>query len=73
MKTIFSGKIKQAIYISAIALLFSFGILAQSNTGTITGQVQDANGAAIPNATVTVTNTGTNESRTVTNQFGWLL
>lgn len=66
MKRVFSGKIKLAGCIFATVLFFAFGVFAQSNTGTIIGQVQDSNGAAIPNATVTVTNLGTNESRTVT-------
>lgn len=62
-----TGKtIKQAGSLIAIILIFTFGIFAQSNTGTITGQVQDTNGASVPSATVTVTNVGTNETRTVT-------
>ncbi len=57
--------IKQAGFLWAIVLFLTVGVFAQSNTGTITGQVQDANGAIVPNATVTVTNVGTNESKTV--------
>lgn len=72
MKDIISGKIKQAGYILAVVLFFAMSTFAQSNTGTITGQVQDANGAIIPGATVTVTNLGTNDSRTVqTNDDGF--
>jgi hypothetical protein len=37
---------------------------AQSPTGTVQGTVLDSSGAAIPNATVTITNTQTNETRT---------
>ena len=51
---------------AAAALVLSIGIFAQSNTGTITGTVQDANGAAVPNASVKLTNIGTNETKTVT-------
>jgi hypothetical protein len=66
------NKIKQAGSLLAIAALFALGVFAQSNTGTITGQIQDSSGATIPNATVTVTNLGTNESRTVqTNAEGF--
>lgn len=64
--------IKQAGYIFIFALFFAANIFAQSNTGTITGQVLDVNGAIVPNATVVVTNVGTNESRTVqTNEDGF--
>lgn len=64
--------IKQAGSFIALILIFTFGVFAQSNTGTITGQVEDANGAAVPNASVKVTNVGTNETRTVqTNENGF--
>ncbi len=65
MKNLFGSKIKQAIYILGITLFLSIGIFAQSNTGSITGVVKDTNGAVVANATVVVTNAGTNESRTV--------
>src|ERR1035437_3015483 len=39
---------------------------AQSSTGTIQGTVADAQGAVIPNASVTITNQGTNRAMTVT-------
>jgi hypothetical protein len=38
--------------------------LAQSPTGTIRGTILDSSGAVIPNATVTITNTQTNEAKT---------
>ena len=59
------SKIKQLCYLTVVLLLTTVASFAQSNTGTITGQVQDQNGAVVPNATVTVTNLGTNESRNV--------
>ena len=40
--------------------------ISQSNTGTIVGTATDDSGAAIPGATVTATDLGTGEARTVT-------
>ena len=53
-----------------LTLFIAVGARAQS-TGSITGTVSDASGAAIPDAAVTLTNTGTTQSRTVqTNASG---
>jgi hypothetical protein len=65
-------RIERLTFLLAIVLMVSALAFGQSNTGTITGQVSDTNGAVVPNATVTVTNLGTNESRTVqTNDQGF--
>src|SRR5262247_390077 len=41
-------------------------VCAQTNRGGISGTVSDKNGGVIPNATVTVTNSGTNQSQKLT-------
>src|SRR6185295_20322407 len=52
-------------------LTLALGAFAQVQNGTFTGEVTDPSGAAIPNAKVTVTNTGTNLTQSVTtNQAG---
>ena len=43
--------------------LLSAPALAQTPTGSLQGVVADSTGAVIPNATVTVTNTGTNQTK----------
>ena len=56
-------------FIAAVAIALIIGIgqtFAQSTTtGGINGKVTDPQGAIVPNATVTVTNTGTNSVVTV--------
>ncbi len=72
MKNLLHQKFMQAFSILTIVLFLSHGIFAQSNTGSITGVVSDQNGAVVPNASVTVTNVGTNDARTVqTNTDGF--
>jgi hypothetical protein len=59
------NKITRAVSLTCIVVFLAISLAAQSNTGSITGVITDPNGAVIPNATVTVTNQGTNEKRTV--------
>ncbi|HYW72632.1 MAG TPA: carboxypeptidase-like regulatory domain-containing protein, partial [Pyrinomonadaceae bacterium] len=48
----------------AMCLLFTGSVLAQS-TASIQGNITDATGASIPNATVSIKNQGTGEERTI--------
>ncbi|MDQ2921871.1 MAG: TonB-dependent receptor [Acidobacteriota bacterium] len=53
-------------FLLAVAIcVFSVGAAAQGFRATITGRATDESGAIVPNAKITVTNVGTNESRTV--------
>ncbi|HYJ45329.1 MAG TPA: carboxypeptidase-like regulatory domain-containing protein, partial [Pyrinomonadaceae bacterium] len=54
------------IQILAFVFLCAVIALGQTNKGGISGTVIDANGAAVPGATVTVTNLGTNQTSTAT-------
>jgi outer membrane receptor protein involved in Fe transport len=54
------------IQILALVCICAVVALGQTNKGGISGTVIDPNGAAVPGATVTVTNLGTNQSSTVT-------
>ena len=56
----------KSISILIVVLFCSTVTLAQTNKGGISGTIVDQNGASIPNATVTVTNLGTNKALTVT-------
>ncbi len=56
----------RGVWVLSFALLCAAFVLGQTNRGSISGTVTDSNGAAIPSAKVTVTNTGTNQSVTVT-------
>ena len=52
--------------IAFLCILATIGLNAQTTTGTILGQVSDPQGAAIPNVLVTVTNTLTGETHSIT-------
>ena len=56
------------IRVLAAVLLFSAAAFAQTNKGGLSGTVMDQNGAAIPGATVTVTNVGTGQKQTLTTE-----
>src|SRR6201999_1512886 len=45
-------------------LLLAAGTVTAQTSGIILGHVSDPSGAAVPDATITLTNTGTNTSRT---------
>src|SRR6266481_5582513 len=59
-----SKQIGTTLILLFVLAVFATEALAQSNTGSISGVVQDQGGAVIPYATITVTNVGTNETRT---------
>src|SRR5579863_3960532 len=46
--------LKRCLLVSGVALVMGAALLAQ-NTGTLKGQVTDQSGAAVPNASVTLT------------------
>src|ERR1044071_9715765 len=56
----------RAILIVAVIFILSIIVVAQTNKGGISGTVVDPNGAAVPGASVTITNLGTGQKTTVT-------
>ena len=55
----------------ALILVFAMPVLAQTNTGIISGRVTDPTGAVVPNAQITVTQTETNvDAASETNSDG---
>lgn len=55
----------KAAFLLAGIFLLGTSAFAQSNSGAITGQIVDSNGAVIANVAITITNEGTNEERTI--------
>ena len=62
---ILSQRFRPALFSLAILLLLTAAALAQLTTADILGTVTDQTGASVPNASVTLTNLGTNDQRTV--------
>src|SRR5581483_4577555 len=55
----------------ALGLFLAIGLIAQTETGQITGTIQDATGAVVPNATIAAKNVATGAVRsTSTNSTG---
>lgn len=55
----------------ALGLFLVMGLMAQTETGQITGTIQDATGAVVPNATITAKNVANGAQRsTTTNSTG---
>jgi hypothetical protein len=55
----------------ALGLFLVIGLIAQTETGQITGTIQDPTGAVVPNATITAVNATTGSQRsTATNSTG---
>src|SRR4051812_7418176 len=77
-RRLFSAYGARGVYLVAVVVLAVFGILsmpsdaaAQSQVGTLVGNVRDETGGAIPGATVTAREVRTNISRTaVSNDAG---
>src|SRR5689334_22769577 len=70
---IFASNLGSALVLSFLTLLFvPIVSITQLTRGTISGTMRDTAGAAIPGATVKITNVDTNQTRTATtNESGF--
>ena len=57
---------RRSVLCVVVALLLPVVLAAQAVTGTILGVITDSQGAVMPGATVTLTNTGTGQVRAIT-------
>jgi Carboxypeptidase regulatory-like domain/TonB dependent receptor len=65
-----TARLRSLVLVVSLVVLGSIWASAQFDTGTITGFVKDSSGAAVPQATVTVTNTGTSLQRILQTDAG---
>jgi hypothetical protein len=65
MKRTISRLIEAVALMTLAVLLSALIVIAQTNSGSISGAVRDQSGAVIPNATVRIVNMGTNAAVTV--------
>ena len=63
-------KVSRIAAVTLLLVAVGTGAWAQVTTGTITGTVRDTSGAAVPGATVTVTETDKGTSSTVVTDSG---
>jgi hypothetical protein len=56
----------RALFLIVVTLSFALPVFAQTHRGSVRGTVYDQKAFVIPGATVTLTNTGTGETRTTT-------
>src|SRR6185503_13288765 len=54
------------IFVIILSLTAGLSLSAQTYQGTILGTVTDQSGAVLPGATITITNTGTKQARSLT-------
>lgn len=55
--------IYRTLFLLVLSLLFAFPVAAQTHLASVRGTISDANGAAVPGVTVTLTSVATGESR----------
>ena len=70
MKIDISGKFSRPFWALLALFCFSAAVFAQSGNGSLTGQVTDPSGAAIPAATVTLTGPGQSTKTAQTDEQG---
>jgi hypothetical protein len=66
----FAAGLRHLVITAIFVFTFSVGVLAQFDTGTISGIVTDSSGAVIPRATINVTNSGTSFQKTLQTDNG---
>ena len=66
MVSVATFRVLACLAVSAIILFFAVSVPAQKTSGQISGTIVDPQGSAVPDATVTAVQVGTNLTRTIT-------